>query len=60
MKKVLELINGKKTYIVAGIATVIAGLQMFGVIGVVPEAVWIVLSALGLGSVRDAISKVKK
>jgi hypothetical protein len=60
LDKIKGLIDGKKTYIVAGVATLIAGLQLFGVIGAVPETVWIVLSALGLGSVRDAIGRVKK
>ena len=55
MGNILEWFNGKKTYIVA-ILTGIGGiLSAFGV--VIPESVWLILGALGLGAVRDAIAK---
>jgi len=55
MGKILEFLDGKKTYIVA-ILTGIAGvLTAFGI--VIPELVWAILGALGLGAVRDAIKK---
>ena len=60
MGKLLEFLDGKKTYIVAGLAAVIAGLQASRVIGAIPEYVWQVLGALGLASVRDGINKVGK
>ena len=59
MDKIIALISGKKTYLVAGIAAIVACLQIFGVVADIPEGVWILLNALGLGAVRDAISKVK-
>jgi hypothetical protein len=46
-------LNGKKTYIVAALAAAGAVAQAFGY--VVPEYVWILLSAAGLGAVRQAI-----
>lgn len=58
MVKLLELLNGKKTYIVAGLVGVGAVLTMLGI--PIPEVVWAILGALGLGSVRDAISKLDK
>ena len=59
MDKIIALISGKKTYLVAGIAAIVACLQIFGVVADIPEGVWILLNALGLGAVRDAIGKVK-
>ena len=46
-------LNGKKTYIVAALAATGAIAQAFGY--VVPEYVWILLSAAGLGAVRQSI-----
>lgn len=50
----LDFLAGKKTYITAGLIVVAAVAQTFGV--VIPEAVWAVLAAFGLGSVRLAVS----
>ena len=51
--KVWEFLDGKKTYIIS---------ILIGVLGIyvaaghtVPVYVWIILNALGLGSVRNAI-----
>lgn len=48
-----ELLKGKKTYMVAVLAAAGAVAQAFGF--VVPEPVWILLSAAGLSAVRRAI-----
>jgi hypothetical protein len=58
MEKLLKLIDGKKTFIVSGLAVAIAALQIFGV--VIPEYLWQILGAVGLASVRDALNKVGK
>ena len=51
----LAMMQGKKTYIVAALAAAGAVAQAFGY--VIPEYVWILLSAAGLGAVRDAIGR---
>jgi len=51
----LELLKGKKTYIVSTLIGVGGLLMAFGV--VIPDYVWIILGALGLGAVRDALNK---
>ena len=57
MSKVLEFLNGKKTYITAfGIAAAVI-VQAFGV--TVPEEVWWVLGALGLTGIRSALKKIE-
>jgi hypothetical protein len=51
---VLTVLEGKKTYIVAFLAGAIGLFQ--AVAGVaVPEYVYLILSALGLGAVRNSI-----
>jgi len=60
MGKVLAFLKGKKAYIVSAAAIIICGLQITGVIGTIPEYVWTLLAALGLGAVRAAIGKVEK
>ena len=49
----LGKINGKKTYMVAALAAAGAVAQAFGY--EIPEYVWILLSAAGLGAVRQSI-----
>lgn len=44
---------GYKTYIVAVAMLGLAGAKYFGV--EVPDELWIILNALGLGTLRDAI-----
>tara|TARA_R110000868_G_scaffold26471_6_gene101833 strand:- start:668 stop:829 length:162 start_codon:yes stop_codon:yes gene_type:complete len=51
----LNFLEGKKTYIVAIIAAVLSVLPTFGI--EVPEQVYGVLAALGLATVRNAITK---
>ena len=58
MGKLLALLDGYKTYVVAGLVGIGAVLTMLGV--PIPEVVWPILGALGLGAVRDAIHKLEK
>jgi hypothetical protein len=60
MKKFIDFLKGKKTYIVVIVAVLISAAQAAGYIGPVPEFVWTGLGALGLGAVRDAVNKVGK
>ena len=55
MEKVLDFLNGKKTYIVAVVIAVTAGVQALGY--TVPEWVYALESALGLDAVRVGITK---
>jgi hypothetical protein len=55
MKAILAILDGYKTYIVAVLIGALAILQALGY--QVPESVWLLLNALGLGAVRDAIGK---
>ena len=55
MEKVIAWLSGKKTYFVAVITFILGGLMATGV--EVPEYVWVLLSAAGLGSVRAGIAK---
>ena len=54
MTKILELLNGKKTYIIALITAAYAFAAAIGF--VIPEWVEPLLIALGLGTVRSAIT----
>lgn len=56
MNNILNIIDGKKTYIVAALTLAAAAAQYFGV--VVPDYVWTIFAACGLGSIRSAVSKV--
>jgi hypothetical protein len=55
MDKLLKLIDGKKTYISAILIGLGAAATAMGY--VIPEWVWALLGAIGLGSVRAAIKK---
>lgn len=55
LSKVEGLLEGKKTYIVSALVAIGAVLQYQGV--VIPEFVWSILAALGLGAARSAINK---
>jgi hypothetical protein len=55
MGNVINFINGKKTYIVAALAAAAAVAQVFGY--TIPEYVWTLLGAAGLGAVRHAVDK---
>ena len=59
MDKIIDFLNGKKTYIIAAlvfIMTAITGLYQFGVIKFqVPEFVWTALAALGFATLKASI-----
>jgi hypothetical protein len=58
MQKVMELLKGKKTYIVA---TVAAATAFVGAMGwEVPSVVWELLGAVGLATVRASIPARKE
>ena len=57
MNNVIEFLKGKKTYIIAiaiAILGVLQGLEIF----VVPEWAWAIIAAVGLGTIRAAVTKV--
>ena len=59
MASILQFIQGKKTYLVVAASVVLgtlSGLDIF----VVPEEIWAVLAALGLGSLRSAAKKIEQ
>ena len=58
MDKLLALVSGKKTYLVAVVAIAAVGLQTFGV--AIPEQVWTALGFLGLGTLRAAVADIAK
>jgi len=55
MQKIIDALNGNKSYIVAIVVAAIAGAQALGY--TVPEWIYALLGAAGLGSVRSAIDK---
>ena len=57
LEKIGQWLQGKKTYIIAGLAGVAVVLQLIGI--VIPEFVWTLLAIAGLGAVRSAIGSVK-
>lgn len=60
-KKMLEKLEGKKTYLVAAIAGILALVEpistLLGHPVQVPESVYAVLAALGLGTLRAGVGK---
>jgi len=56
MEKILEFLNGKKSYLIAVCIGIVAALNHLGI--AIPAWVLPVLGALGLGAIRDAINKV--
>lgn len=55
VKEAIAFLQGKKTYLIVAITFILGGLNAVGV--VVPEWVYIALSALGLGALRAGVSK---
>ncbi len=55
MQNILGLLDGKKTYVVALIAALTAAAQALGYM--VPDWVYAIEGALGLGALRIAITK---
>jgi hypothetical protein len=56
MKAVLDYVDGHKTYIVAGLIGIHAVVQALGY--PIPDWVYTLEAAAGLGAVRSAIGKV--
>lgn len=56
LEKIGQWLQGKKTYIVAALIGVGAVMQVLGY--TIPDIVWPILGALGLGAVRSAIDKL--
>jgi len=57
LAKIEDFLQGKKTYIIAGLIGIGAVLVQLGI--QIPEIVWLLLGAAGLGAVRSAIEKLK-
>lgn len=57
LEKIGQFLQGKKTYIVAALIGIAAAATQLGY--VIPDIVWPILGALGLGAVRSAIDKLK-
>ena len=53
----LDFLKGKKTYIVAAVAAVLAAARVLYPEFAVPEWVWIALGAFGLGFLRAGVDK---
>ena len=58
LAKIEDLLNGRKTYLIAGLIGIGAVLTVLGID--IPDVVYPILGALGLGAVRSAIEKLKK
>ena len=56
MDKLMALLAGKKTYLVAVAAILAIGLQTFGI--AIPEQAWTALGFLGLGTLRAAVADI--
>lgn len=54
----MKWLEGKKTYLVAGAAAVVAGLKGLGI--EVPEWIWMMLASFGFAFLRAGVQKVIK
>ena len=59
MNKVINLLKGKKTYIIGGITLILGFLQGFGFF-TVPDSVYAILLAMTGISLRAGVSKIAK
>ena len=57
MKAILTWLNGKKTYIVALTAGILAALQSLGID--IPPFVYVLLGSMGLTTMRRAVKKAE-
>lgn len=53
MNKIIVWLKGKKTYLIAIVTAIIAGVQAMGY--TIPEYVYAILAALGISAVRAAL-----
>ena len=58
LEKIGVLLQGKKSYIIVAIAIALTSYQLITG-NIVPDYVYTILAAAGLGAVRSAINKVK-
>ena len=58
LEKLGKFLQGKKTYVIAVLIGVGAILTQLGVS--IPDIIWPILGALGLGAVRSALNKMNK
>jgi hypothetical protein len=56
MPSITTFLAGKKTYIIAFVVALLAGAQALGY--TIPEYVYVLLSAAGLGSFRSALNNI--
>lgn len=59
MEKALTFLKGKKTYLI-GIAIAVLGVLDGTGVFVIPEYVWPILAAAGIGTMRSGISDISK
>lgn len=57
MDSIISFLDGKKTYIAAIVAAASAGAQALGYD--IPQWIYVLLGAFGLGSLRAAVRKTK-
>lgn len=57
MDNIIELLKGKKTYLVAIAIVVLGFLQGFNIF-IVPEWAWPIVAAVGLTTLRAGVNKV--
>jgi len=57
MNQLIDILKGKKTYIIAIVAVVLGTLEGFGVFAI-PDYIWPILGAAGLGTIRAGVTKV--
>jgi hypothetical protein len=57
MQKFIDLLKGKKTYIIATIIAILAFAQAMG--WPIPDYVYAILGACGLGAMRVAVTKAQ-
>ena len=57
MNEAIKFLAGKKTYLIAAAAVILGFLQGMDIF-TVPDAVWPVLGALGLTTLRSGVKKV--
>lgn len=53
IENIIKFLEGKRTYLIAILAGVLGLIQSFGV--VIPEYIYVILGALGLGTLRAAV-----
>ena len=63
MKKLMDILNGNKTYVIAAAAALIEFCKLSGLVEITPDVeklIWSILAALGVGTLRHGIAKAEK